>query len=147
LGATLTVKYVFDAHPDDRFACMADVGWITGHTSVFILSVLKSKFTIPVIDTLSMEPSPTAWPRLFESTPVYPTPSHYWETVAKHKLTQFYSAPTAIRLLRRHGSVVLPSKRRRVPSLSHHSLVRLKRNRVQRVATIQKVTTNSRMTK
>ena len=32
LGATLTVKYVFDLHPDDKFACMADVGWITGHT-------------------------------------------------------------------------------------------------------------------
>ena len=40
---------------------------------------------------------------VFESTPTYPTPSRYWETVAKHKLTQFYSAPTAIRLLRRHG--------------------------------------------
>ena len=40
---------------------------------------------------------------VFESTPVYPTPSRYWETVAKHKLTQFYSAPTAIRLLRRLG--------------------------------------------
>lgn len=40
---------------------------------------------------------------VFESTPVYPSPSRYWETVAKHKLTQFYSAPTAIRLLRRHG--------------------------------------------
>ena len=40
---------------------------------------------------------------VFESTPTYPTPARYWETVAKHKLTQFYSAPTAIRLLRRHG--------------------------------------------
>lgn len=41
---------------------------------------------------------------VFESTPVYPTPSRYWQTVEKHKLTQFYSAPTAIRLLRRLGS-------------------------------------------
>lgn len=40
---------------------------------------------------------------VFESTPVYPTPSRYWQTVEKHKLTQFYSAPTAIRLLRRLG--------------------------------------------
>lgn len=40
---------------------------------------------------------------VFESTPVYPTPSRYWETVEKHKITQFYSAPTAIRLLRRLG--------------------------------------------
>lgn len=41
---------------------------------------------------------------VFESTPVYPTPSRYWQTVEKHKITQFYSAPTAIRLLRRLGS-------------------------------------------
>ena len=41
---------------------------------------------------------------VFESTPVYPTPSRYWECVEKHKITQFYSAPTAIRLLRRLGS-------------------------------------------
>lgn len=41
---------------------------------------------------------------VFESTPVYPTPSRYWQTVDKYKLTQFYSAPTAIRLLRRLGS-------------------------------------------
>lgn len=40
---------------------------------------------------------------IFESTPVYPTPSRYWEAVAKHKITQFYTAPTAIRLLRRLG--------------------------------------------
>lgn len=40
---------------------------------------------------------------VFESTPTYPTPARYWETVAKYKLTQFYSAPTAIRLLRRLG--------------------------------------------
>jgi acetyl-CoA synthetase len=41
---------------------------------------------------------------VFESTPVYPTPSRYWETVDKYKITQFYSAPTAIRLLRRLGA-------------------------------------------
>src|SRR5882672_3438352 len=40
---------------------------------------------------------------VFESTPVYPTPSRYWQVVEKHKLTQFYTAPTAIRLLRRQG--------------------------------------------
>ena len=40
---------------------------------------------------------------MFESTPVYPTPSRYWQIVEKHKLTQFYSSPTAIRLLRSSG--------------------------------------------
>ncbi|KAG8216213.1 hypothetical protein J3R82DRAFT_8246 [Butyriboletus roseoflavus] len=87
LGAALTVKYVFDVHPDDKFACMADVGWITGHTYI-VYGPLANGVTTTV----------------FESTPVYPTPSRYWETVQKHQLTQFYSAPTAIRLLRRLGA-------------------------------------------
>ncbi|KAF5325031.1 hypothetical protein D9619_010119 [Psilocybe cf. subviscida] len=87
LCAALTVKYVFDVHPDDKFACMADVGWITGHTYI-------------VYGPLANGVSTT----VFESTPVYPTPSRYWQTVEKHKLTQFYSAPTAIRLLRRLGA-------------------------------------------
>ncbi|KIJ16586.1 hypothetical protein PAXINDRAFT_11037 [Paxillus involutus ATCC 200175] len=87
LGAALTVKYVFDIHPDDKFACMADIGWITGHTYI-VYGPLCNGVTTTV----------------FESTPVYPTPSRYWETVQKHQLTQFYSAPTAIRLLRRLGA-------------------------------------------
>ncbi|KAJ7594060.1 hypothetical protein C8J56DRAFT_1012431 [Mycena floridula] len=87
LGAALTVKYVFDVHPDDKFACMADIGWITGHTYI-IYGPLCNGVTTTV----------------FESTPVYPSPSRYWQTVEKHKLTQFYSAPTAIRLLRRLGA-------------------------------------------
>ncbi|PPQ79015.1 hypothetical protein CVT25_002324 [Psilocybe cyanescens] len=86
LCAALTVKYVFDVHPDDKFACMADVGWITGHTYI-VYGPLANGVTTTV----------------FESTPVYPTPSRYWQTVEKHQLTQFYSAPTAIRLLRRLG--------------------------------------------
>jgi acetyl-CoA synthetase len=86
LGAALTLKNVFDVHPEDKFACMADIGWITGHSYI-------------VYGPLANGVSTT----VFESTPVYPTPSRYWETVSKHKLTQFYSAPTAIRLLRRLG--------------------------------------------
>ncbi|KZW00998.1 acetate--CoA ligase [Exidia glandulosa HHB12029] len=86
LGAALTVKYVFDMHAEDRFACMADVGWITGHTYIVYGPLLNGVTTT-----------------IFESTPVYPTPSRYWECVAKHKITQFYTSPTAIRLLRRLG--------------------------------------------
>ncbi|KZT08091.1 acetyl-coenzyme a synthetase [Laetiporus sulphureus 93-53] len=86
LCAALTVKYVFDVHPDDRFACMADIGWITGHTYIVYGPLMNGVSTM-----------------VFESTPVYPTPSRYWQTVDKHQLTQFYSAPTAIRLLRRLG--------------------------------------------
>ncbi|KAG8894116.1 acetyl-CoA synthetase [Tulasnella sp. 408] len=86
LGATLTVKYVFDVHPEDRFACMADIGWITGHTYI-------------IYGPLSLGTTTT----IFESTPIYPTPSRYWEVVQKSKITQFYTSPTAIRLLRRLG--------------------------------------------
>ncbi|KAJ7644948.1 acetate--CoA ligase [Roridomyces roridus] len=87
LCAALTVKYVFDVHPGDRFGCMADVGWITGHTYIVYGPLANGVATV-----------------IFESTPVYPTPARYWETVARHKITQFYSAPTAVRLLRRLGS-------------------------------------------
>ncbi|KAF7303941.1 Acetyl-coenzyme A synthetase [Mycena indigotica] len=87
LCAALTVKYVFDVHKGDRFACMADVGWITGHTYIVYGPLLNGVTTL-----------------MFESTPVYPTPARYWEVVAKHKLTQFYNSPTAIRLLRRLGA-------------------------------------------
>ncbi|KAK0499260.1 hypothetical protein EDD18DRAFT_1156139 [Armillaria luteobubalina] len=87
LCAAMTVKYVFDVHPGDKFACMADIGWITGHTYITYGPLLNGVSTT-----------------VFESTPVYPTPSRYWQTVEKHGLTQFYSAPTAIRLLRRLGA-------------------------------------------
>ncbi|KAG0370268.1 acetyl-coenzyme A synthetase [Gamsiella multidivaricata] len=86
LGAIATVKYVFDYHPGDIFACMADVGWITGHTYIVYGPLALGATTV-----------------LFESIPTYPTPSRYWELIAKHKVTQFYTAPTAIRALRRLG--------------------------------------------
>ncbi|ORX41149.1 hypothetical protein BD324DRAFT_648039 [Kockovaella imperatae] len=86
LGAYLTVKYVFDTHPEDKFACMADVGWITGHTYI-VYGPLANGITTTV----------------FESTPVYPTASRYWDFVDKWKATHLYTAPTAIRLLRRMG--------------------------------------------
>jgi len=86
LGAALSVKYVFDVHEGDRFACMADVGWITGHTYIVYGPLMNGVTTT-----------------IFESTPVYPDASRYWKAVEEHKLTQFYTAPTAIRLLRKMG--------------------------------------------
>ncbi|KAG0307883.1 acetyl-CoA synthetase [Dissophora globulifera] len=86
LGASATVKYVFDYHPGDIFACMADVGWITGHSYIVYGPLVLGGTTV-----------------LFESIPTYPNASRYWELVAKHKVTQFYTAPTAIRALRRLG--------------------------------------------
>ncbi|EPQ29685.1 uncharacterized protein PFL1_02905 [Pseudozyma flocculosa PF-1] len=88
LGTALTTKHVFDVHADkgDKYACMADIGWITGHSYIVYGPLMNGVTTL-----------------IFESTPVYPSPSRYWEMVDKHKLTQFYTAPTSIRLLRRLG--------------------------------------------
>lgn len=86
LGAALTTKHVFDVHPGDRFGCMADIGWITGHTYSVYGPLLNGVTTL-----------------IFESTPVYPNASRYWDCVDKFQLTQFYTAPTSIRLLRRLG--------------------------------------------
>ncbi|GJE91599.1 acetate--CoA ligase [Phanerochaete sordida] len=86
LNAALTLKYVFDVHENDRFGCMADMGWITGHTYI-VYGPLANGIATTV----------------FESTPVYPTPARFWDVIDTHKLTHFYTAPTAVRLLRRHG--------------------------------------------
>ncbi|KAH9446660.1 hypothetical protein Pst134EA_030569 [Puccinia striiformis f. sp. tritici] len=87
LGAALTLKHVFQVHEGDRFACMADVGWITGHTYIVYGPLVNGVATT-----------------IFESTPIYPTPSRYWQAVAKYRFTQFYTAPTAIRLLKKLGT-------------------------------------------
>ncbi|RKP34349.1 putative acetyl-CoA synthetase [Dimargaris cristalligena] len=86
LGVAATVKYVFDAHDGDIFGCTADVGWITGH-SYLVYGPLSLGITTV----------------FFESVPTYPDASRYWKMVEDHKITQFYTAPTAIRALRRLG--------------------------------------------
>mmetsp|Transcript_2650 Transcript_2650/g.7596 ORF Transcript_2650/g.7596 Transcript_2650/m.7596 type:complete len:704 (+) Transcript_2650:177-2288(+) len=86
LYAAHTVKTTFDLAPNDIFACVADCGWITGHTYVVYGPLLNGATTL-----------------LFESTPVYPDEGRYWDMVQRHKITQFYTAPTAIRLLMRYG--------------------------------------------
>ncbi|CAO1604483.1 acetyl-coenzyme A synthetase 2 [Xanthoria calcicola] len=86
LGAAATGKYVFDIHDGDRFFCGGDVGWITGHTYVVYAPLLLGATTL-----------------VFEGTPAYPNFSRYWEVIDKHQVTQFYVAPTALRLLKRAG--------------------------------------------
>lgn len=86
-GAAATGKYVFDIHDDDRFFCGGDVGWITGHTYVVYAPLLLGCATV-----------------VFESTPAYPNFSRYWDVIEKHRVTQFYVAPTALRLLKRAGN-------------------------------------------
>lgn len=86
VGAAATGKYVFDLHPGDKMGTAGDVGWITGHTYCVYAPLLLGVATL-----------------VFEGTPAYPNFSRYWDIIAKHKLTQFYCAPTALRLLKRAG--------------------------------------------
>lgn len=86
LGAAATGKYVFDLHDSDKFFCAGDVGWITGHTYVVYAPLLLGIATI-----------------VFESTPAFPDFSRYWDVVRRHQVTQFYVAPTALRLCKRAG--------------------------------------------
>ncbi|XP_018013716.1 acetyl-coenzyme A synthetase 2-like, mitochondrial [Hyalella azteca] len=86
LYAALTHRLVFDYKPGDVFGCVADIGWITGHSYVVYGPLLNGGTTV-----------------LFESTPVHPDAGRYWETVERLRITQFYGAPTAIRLLLRFG--------------------------------------------
>ena len=81
-----THEVVFDVTPDDIFACVADIGWITGHSHV-VYGPLSNGVTSV----------------LFESTPLYPDPGRYWEMVQRLKINQFYTAPTAIRSLLKSG--------------------------------------------
>jgi acetyl-CoA synthetase len=88
LGAILSMKWVFDAKPDtDVYWCTADVGWITGHTYVAYGPLALGMTEI-----------------IFEGIPTYPHAGRFWEMIQKHKVTTFYTAPTAIRSLIKLGS-------------------------------------------
>ncbi len=86
LGALLTTKYSFDVNENDILFTAGDVGWITGHTYVVYGPLLNGATTV-----------------VFEGTPAYPDFSRYWQIVEKYKVTQFYVAPTALRLLKKAG--------------------------------------------
>lgn len=82
LWSILTMQWVFDIKPDDLFWCTADIGWITGHTYT-VYGPLASASTIFI----------------FEGTPTYPDGGRFWEIIARHKISIFYTAPTVIRSL------------------------------------------------
>ena len=82
LWAKLTMKWTFDIKPSDVFWCTADIGWVTGHSYV-------------AYGPLSMGGTQI----VFEGVPVYPNAGRFWDMIAKHKCTVFYTAPTAIRSL------------------------------------------------
>ena len=84
--ASLTHHYVFDYHPDDIFWCTADVGWVTGHSYIVYGPLSNGATTL-----------------IFEGVPNFPDSSRFWQVCDKHKVTIFYTAPTAIRALMREG--------------------------------------------
>ncbi|PIK49635.1 putative acetyl-coenzyme A synthetase 2-like, mitochondrial [Apostichopus japonicus] len=86
LHAMMAHKFVFDYCPGDIYACVADVGWITGHRFVVYGPLCNGATSI-----------------LFESVPTYPDPGRYWEMVERLKVNQIYLAPTALRLLLKSG--------------------------------------------
>ncbi|XP_018600632.1 acyl-CoA synthetase short chain family member 2 like isoform X1 [Scleropages formosus] len=86
LYAALTFKYVFDHRHDDVYWCTADVGWITGHSYITYGPLANGATGV-----------------FFEGVPVYPHVGRYWEIIEKYRVTKFYTAPTAIRLLMKYG--------------------------------------------
>jgi acetyl-CoA synthetase len=83
---SLTHRYVLDYHDDDVFWCTADIGWVTGHSYIVYGPLANRATTV-----------------MFEGVPNYPDPSRFWQIVDKHRVSIFYTAPTAIRALVRHG--------------------------------------------
>jgi len=87
LYTALTHKYVFDYREGDIYACVADIGWITGHSYVVYGPLANGASTV-----------------IFESTPTYPDAGRYWDMVERLKITQFYTSPTAIRAIAKEGN-------------------------------------------
>jgi len=87
LYAAMTQQLTFDYHDGDVFWCGADVGWVTGHTYILYGPLANGATTL-----------------MFEGVPTYPDASRFWQVIEKHRVNQFYTAPTAIRALMGQGT-------------------------------------------
>ncbi|MCR4302995.1 MAG: acetate--CoA ligase [Gallionella sp.] len=87
LGAMLTMQWVFDYKPSDIFWCTADVGWVTGHSYVTYGPLAVGATEV-----------------IFEGIPTWPDAGRFWKMIQDHKITTFYTAPTAIRSLIKLGA-------------------------------------------
>ena len=85
--ASMTHEIVFDYHDGDVYWCTADVGWVTGHSYIVYGPLANGAQTL-----------------MFEGVPTYPDASRFWQVCEKHKVNQFYTAPTAIRALMGQGN-------------------------------------------
>lgn len=86
VGTYLTTKYVFNLKEDDLYFCVADPGWVTGHSYIVYGPLLNGATILTA-----------------EGKPDYPNPGRWWDIIAKYGVTVFYTTPTAIRLLMRYG--------------------------------------------
>ncbi len=86
IWAAYTHMNVFQVEKDDMYWCTADIGWITGHTYITYGPLLNCRTTV-----------------MFEGVPTWPDAGRFWDVVDKHKITHFYTAPTAIRALMAQG--------------------------------------------
>ena len=86
LWAQMTMEWVFDIKEKDVYWCTADIGWITGHTYIVYGPLAAGATTV-----------------MFEGVPTYPDAGRAWKMVQDHRITQFYTAPTAIRVLHKMG--------------------------------------------
>jgi acetyl-CoA synthetase len=84
---SITHKYIFDYHEEDVYWCTADIGWVTGHSYIVYGPLLNGATSV-----------------MFEGVPSYPDAGRFWAIVEKHKINQFYTAPTAIRALIKEGN-------------------------------------------
>ncbi|HKS16655.1 MAG TPA: acetate--CoA ligase [Planctomycetota bacterium] len=91
-GVYATTKWIFDLKEDDVFWCTADAGWVTGHSYVVYGPLLNGATSV-----------------IYEGAPNHPGNDRFWATIAKHKVTVFYTAPTAIRAFMKFGEA-LPKK-------------------------------------
>jgi acetyl-CoA synthetase len=94
--ASMTHELIFDLREDDVYWCTADVGWVTGHSYIVYGPLANGATTL-----------------MFEGVPNYPDAGRFWQTVDKHKVTIFYTAPTAIRALMREGDAPVKGWSRR----------------------------------
>ncbi len=86
LWAQMTMEWVFDVKENDTYWCTADIGWITGHTYIIYGPLAMGATTV-----------------MFEGVPTYPDAGRPWKMVEEYKINQFYTAPTAIRVLHKTG--------------------------------------------
>jgi acetyl-CoA synthetase len=89
LGAKLSSKWVFDLKPGDVYWCTADVGWITGHSYVAYGPLANGVAVV-----------------LYEGAPTFPDAGRFWKIIQDHKVSIFYTAPTAIRALMKLGDAI-----------------------------------------